>query len=917
MECDIIILTECWLSCVTNLPTMNGYDIYCSSNHHNQNDGIIIFVKKSIEHKIVEPTCMDANCLIIKKDKDTAIISVYRPHCFKNVDNFLNSLNTILTELSALRNIFIVGDININILDRNTNTSSYLELLSFHGLIPAYDTATRGRSCIDHIILKTTLPCLSLIVTAAITDHEPVLFCYKAKTNRLPNTRTAYKINFDNAIVDCKNTNFDEILPYQDPNLATTILVELLQKIIIANTIKLKIPRMKATLKPWITSGLLRCIRNRDRMHMRLKSEPNNQIVAITYKRYRNFCNSILRKCKNTYNKHELELAKNNSKKLWNSIKTITNSHKVKDTNRELLTLKTSPNESVNAINEFFANVGEALAKNIRPTSITSNDMLERLPNTSFVLLDTDYDEVEAIISNLKSGASTGWDNISSEFLKKIKMHIVPPLTKIFNSCLALGVFPDAFKRSILIPIYKNGKRDCVNNYRPISILPSLSKVLEKIINKRLTNYLEKNKLISDAQYGFRPNRSTDDAVHSFIDFIATKLDKKRKCLTIFLDLAKAFDTVSLPNLLLKLEKLGVRGRQLLLFESYLSGRMQRVRMGDILSNEQPVKFGVPQGSILGPTLFLCYINELCQLNLNNCKIISYADDTTLTFYGESWHDAFATAQQGFDNVCQWLASNSLTLNTNKTNYITFSFRNYNTNNADSLQPQIIAHNCNTIPDYICNCPHINKTNTVKYLGITIDRNLNFAEHITNVAMRVRKLIFVFKQLRHVADPKIMKAVYLALCQSVLTYCISSWGGAAKSHIIELERAQRLILKISLFKPRLYPTVELYNLAEVLSVRQLYILSAVLKQHKLIKFDPNRKEPTRRSSTQICQINRASTVASEKYFFFQGPRLYNLVNRILHIYNNTRMECKKNITQWLQTLNYHETETLLNRHRNT
>lgn len=181
--------------------------------------------------------------------------------------------------------------------------------------------------------------------------------------------------------------------------------------------------------------------------------------------------------------------------------------------------------------------------------------------------------------------------------------------------------------------------------------------------------------------------------------------------------------------------------------------------------------------------------------------------------------------------------------------------------------------------------------------------------------MRVRKLTYVFKQLRHVADPKTMKTVYLALCQSVLAYCISSWGGAAKSHLIELERAQRLILKISLFKPRLFPTAELFKLAEVLSVRQLYILTVILKQHKLLQFDPNNQVLTRRRNFQVCQTNPVKTAASANYFFFQGPRLYNLANKMLHIYHKTKMNCKINITQWLLTLGYHETETLLNRHR--
>ncbi|CAG9121615.1 unnamed protein product [Plutella xylostella] len=217
--------------------------------------------------------------------------------------------------------------------------------------------------------------------------------------------------------------------------------------------------------------------------------------------------------------------------------------------------------------------------------------------------------------------------------------------------CFKNGVFPDLFKKSLIHPIHKGGNRDVVGNYRPISVLPALSKILEKLMNSRLTNYLEKENLISNSQFGFRAGRSTEDAVSSLTEYIVDLLDNKRKCIGIFLDLAKAFDTVSIPILLSKMENIGIRGQSLEIFSDYLTNRTQRVKIGNLTSSDLPVTFGVPQGSVLGPSLFLIYINELCLHTPVNGRIFSFADDTALVYEGETWMEARNNAETGLQKV--------------------------------------------------------------------------------------------------------------------------------------------------------------------------------------------------------------------------------------------------------------------------
>lgn len=907
-ECDIIVLSECWLSHVSNLPILHGYNSYKTNNTYNQNDGLVVYVKNHTIYEVSEPEFVDANCLIIKLNENSILIAIYRPPSFQNLEIFLTSLHTVLLSLNSFKNIMLMGDININLLDTNSQTTAYLDTLCYHGLLPSSYTPTRANNCLDHIVLKTKSLAYSFTLNTSVTDHEAICLCLNKDMNQyvLPKNKVYQKTNFEMLLSECKQTNFEHILLENNLELAMDLFVATISKLILSNSLKIKLPRSKVTIKPWITTGLLRCIKNRDRMHKKIKLEPNNEILKTSYKRYRNYCNNLLKKIKKQYEKNQLLQAKNNSKKLWNTIKIVTNTTRSNSIPQELLSDKNTAS-SINAINTFFAKVGETLAKKISfiPPPLTATGPL---PPNSFVLLPTDCEEVERIIQGLKSDCSPGWDNIGAGALKVISCVITPILTDLLNACIDKGIFPKALKKSIVHPIHKAGDRSCVDNYRPISILTTLSKVYERIVNLRLIKYLEKFNLLADAQYGFRTGRSTDDAIHEFTDFVVKKLDRNYKCLTIFLDLAKAFDTVSVPCLIVKLEELGIRGVPLALFSSYLTDRSQFVKIGNVVSDELSIEYGVPQGSILGPTLFLCYINKLCQLDLTNCRVSSYADDTALTFYSQSWEELFQVAQMGFATVCNWLAANSLTLNAKKTKYITFALKN---KLAAHHSGSLIAHSCTFGSGAPCTCPEISRSNKIKYLGVDIDSNLAFRDHIHTISQRVRKLTYLFKHLRHIADKDTLKITYQALVESILSYCIKTWGGAPKTLLLQLERSQRMLLKVSLFKPKLYETAKLYADAGVLTVRQLYLLSTILYQHSRVDSTIVVNKKQNRRHYEVCIQQAVRTSFAQRFFYFRAPRLYNILNKKLNIANTSKFELKKKLFCHLNMLNYVDTENLI------
>lgn len=823
----------------------------------------------------------------------------------------------MLQSVSSFEHIIVIGDMNLAINSNKIKSEGerYLTLAASHGLLPAHTLVTRSarQTCIDHVLIKTKASSITIVPNATLTDHHPVLFCLNLEKPRQYATTTKTITNDKNLAQDILHINFDPIYQTEDPNTSLNYLTQCLQKVIEKNTKSVTLSRRQKIIKPWITLGLLRCMRNRDQLHQKANSDPDNEVLKITYKRYRNFCNNLLRRLKRAYEKNQILDAQNDNKKLWKVIKNITHTTKTTQHNKDLLTLSSSPERSLHEVNSYFTHVGSSLADKIckqinnsrnLPSLSNTHDELPNIPN-SFVLTETDKYEVGHLIMDLKTDSAPGCDNISSRFLKQHKHILVHPLEKIFNDCLKTGVFPSSLKRSEVCPIYKNGDKDRINNYRPISILPAISKVLEKIINTRLVNYLEKNKLLSVNQYGFRHGKSTEQAVNKLIEFISSNLDKGKKCLSIFLDLAKAFDTISVSLLLNKLEALGIRGTQLDLFNSYLSGRTQCVRVDKHKSTHLPITHGVPQGSILGPTLFLVYINGLTNLKLTKGEIISFADDTAMVFAGESWDEVFTNAQNGFDTTRGWLQKNILTLNTDKTKYICFSIRQAVSIRGDL---RIVSHEC--ISSDSCVCSSLERVSTLKYLGITLDNNLNFKEHVKILCNRVRKLIYVFKNLRHVADPALLKRIYQALCQSLLTYCISSWGGICKTTLKAVEVAQRAILKVSTFKPMRFPTAELFQLCEVLTVRQLFILKTVLQEHNNRPYNPMPLQK-RRKHHVCCRLTTFRTNFSKRFPSFLGPFLYNKLNKTLHIYPLTRKLCKLKIHQFLQKLSYMETEQLL------
>ena len=504
------------------------------------------------------------------------------------------------------------------------------------------------------------------------------------------------------------------------------------------------------------------------------------------------------------------------------------------------------PESIANQFNSFLCNIAPKLDACI-PQSTT--DPLSYLPNNPtpnrFQFHPTNHDSVFRIIRDLNN-CGAGHDGLSTKILKLLCPDIVPFLTYLLNLCLLQGTFPNCFKNAIVVPIFKGGDRFLFNNYRPIALLPILSKILEKIVYSQLSSYLAEEGLLCEHQFGFRKNHSTFMPISVLYERITSELRKRQVCAAVYLDLSKAFDTVNPEILLKKLHFYGVQNQCLDFFRSYLTGRSQFLKYNSFTSTSaKPTTLGVPQGSILGPLLFLLYINDI-HLSSSVPHFLLYADDTALLFSAPTLDDLKATMNKSLSKVATWLNSNRLTLNVKKSTYQLFSIH--------SRLPDI----CINIGGSL-----LGRSQSFKYLGVTIDENLKWSTHIKNVENTVARNIGIIGRSQFMLDSQYLLLLYNALILPFFNYCLQIWGNTYPSNISKLVILQKKIVRIIAHAHYRDHTNPLFKKYKILKLHDLIDISLIKVMHSFLT---GNLPPAIASYFTVCPQNDLRSVRSPLHF---------------------------------------------------
>ena len=543
----------------------------------------------------------------------------------------------------------------------------------------------------------------------------------------------------------------------------------------------------------------------------------------LQYKELRNSIVTATRKGKKDHFSNFFQENSQNLKKVWQGINSIISKSYSQKLSVSSLYMNDLNNDDItsdpvlisNKFNDYFSNVAEETRKKVPHSSKHFTNYLKNKNAKTLFLSPTDTQEVITCISSLNINKSSGPFSIPTRILHLIKNDIAKPLSDIINLSFCTGTFPTKLKIAKVIPVFKKDSLLNCSNYRPISLLSNIDKIFEKLMYTRVIDFLEKSRSIYPLQFGFRKHHSTNDALLNITENIRSSLDKGQFACGIFVDLQKAFDTVDHAILLKKLEHYGIRGIGNSWFKSYLTNRSQYVSISGFDSRLNHILHGVPQGSVLGPLLFLLYINDLHNA-IKYCMVHHFADDTNLLIYDKSLKSLQKKVNIDLKLLCHWLNSNKISLNAKKTEYILFR-----------QKQKIINFNLKLK----LNGKMLFPSNYLKYLGIFLDEHLNWKKHTDILSSKLRRANGALSKLRHFVPPGTLKSVYYAIFDSHLSYGSQIWGQNQNSVTNRIFILQKSAMRIMSNIPRrthsspLFHNLGVLKLSDKIKLQQYFIFT--------------------------------------------------------------------------------------------
>lgn len=800
--------------------------------------------------------------LLIEREFEFSVIHSERLGCFVvciyrspqgNSITFLERLELLLSRLPSKHKIILAGDFNIDFENKNnTQTLRLSDLFQCYDLTMHINHPTRvtdtSSTTIDYIVSNIQEDISCDVFDPKLSDHHACLANIPVNCHCLSDGRRLGRIyggrNFEAFRQSCQNFNWSFILQEPDPLGA---FHGALASFVNINFPIRRIRPKRRDCKRWLTPGIRTSASNLRFLNNLKKAYPGNTMLQSYYSTYRKTYRLVIRNAKRMYYSGRLSNATNLQRESWAIVNEIT--HRVpKPSNISIDT---------NTLNNFYCSVADNLTRDLHPTA----DPLSYLsnvntPETYDFFPATSPQEVEASMHAMKNKSAATDDGISLNILRNLPNSAIVVLSKAINRSFETGCFPACFKIAKVIPLYKGGDHTDPSNYRPISLLSTLSKLVESLVKTRLWSFLHKHSILNANQYGFQTNKNTSDAMFDLLAGVFRAINGREVSAAVFCDLSKAFDCVSHEILLRKLNAYGFRGNVLTWFRNYLNVREQSVHMGGVSSSRRRTSCGVPQGSVLGPILFLIYINDLTQLEVMGTFTL-FADDTTVLWRNKDLKQLMLGIVSDLEKIGHWCDANRLCLNMSKTHLMGF--------------------NC-TVSDLFFGGDLLNSVDSSRFLGLLVDEDLKFHAHIVKLNKKLASGCYCVRATFQELGRGVARDIYFALVESHLRYALPFWGACSQllfQTVFALQK--RAVRNLSNASPRTH-CKPLFIEHNILTLPSLFILETAYLIHKNRQCFPIHQQvyATRRGDDIPLPIPHSSRVRNS--FVYNGVKIYNHVD---------------------------------------
>ena len=779
-----------------------------------------------------------------------SIVTVYRPPR-GNLDEFIVQLENYISEIK-LNNpeIWIMGDLNINMLDRGNKYVKRLNRFSVdYNLKQLIMTSTRlnyrGGTCIDLMFTDCTFVRDSGVLNDLISDHLPIFASRKQNRNSLKfetvTGRTYKNYNPQLLKILMEQKDWNTLLQNMDTEIMwDCVLCEVCE--ILAGMCPIKTFKIPLCRPEWLTDEIITCIKDRNRCVAIFRSTGCQDYLVLS-KFLRTKITKLIFKEKRKVIVTKLNLNQKNPKKIWREINILIKGDKSTINNHRILDTQTGNLVDIGSeasfINEFYVRVGEFVHNSNVINDFYPLDQIDK----SDELLGFDpftIDEVIRLSTEIEVDKSSGIPEFNSTVFKDVIKTIPGVFCTMYNKSIEEGIFPTGWSKGIVIPIPKAGSLQHASNWRPISILPIQGKILEHLIHSRLMPFIMENNIISCNQYGFMPGRSTSHTIFELTKYLFDNINKGNICGSVFIDISKAFDSVYHPQLLLKLERLGLGEIYIKWFRSYLV-RSQSVTFNKIKSTSLKVFAGVPQGSVLGPTLFILYINDIFSI-VNGVHMTMYADDCVVYYANNRLQTVINMLERNLEYINNWCVSNRLRMNSSKTKVL-YSSTKYRLDRV----PRSPLDCGGNIIEQVC---------SYVYLGVTLDAEMSMNSFVSHMYNRIQSKLFTLMKIGKFIDRGTALIIYKQTIMPIFDYGVFLVDSSTRKSRDDLQKLQNKALRtVHGFRLNNSPGVkDLHDRSCLLSLEQRREKQLLHLMLWFSKFKKNLVKSNRRTRLQ-CKIN--------------------------------------------------------------